>query len=52
MKWHCKECRRFSLRLNKEEECPECAKKEVELKSYFAKLRFIAPSCAKLMPVN
>jgi rubrerythrin len=52
MKWHCKECGRLSLRLNKEEECPECARKEEELKSYFTKLRFIAPSCAKLMPVN
>ena len=52
MKWHCKDCGRFSLRLNNEEECPECAKKEEELKSYFTTLRFIAPSCAKLVPAN
>ena len=50
MKWHCKDCGRFSLRLNNEEECPECPKKEEELKSYFMKLRFIAPSCTKLVP--
>ena len=52
MKWHCKECGRFSLRLNKEEECPECARKEEELKSYFTKLYFVAPSCAKLVPAT
>jgi rubrerythrin len=52
MKWHCKECGRFSLRLNKEEECPECARKEEELKSYFTKLYFVAPSCAKLIPAT
>ena len=38
MKWHCKECGRLSLRLNKEEECPECARKDEALKSYFTKL--------------
>jgi hypothetical protein len=27
-------------------------KKEEDLKSYFTKLRFIAPSCAKLVPAN
>jgi ABC-type ATPase with predicted acetyltransferase domain len=52
MKWHCKECGRFSLRLNKEEECPECARKDETLKAYFAKLYFIAPSVAKLVPAN
>ncbi len=52
MKWYCKECGRFSLRLNKEEECPDCARKEEEMKSYFTKLRFIAPSVAKLVPAN
>jgi len=52
MKWHCKECGRLSLRLNKEEECPDCARKDETLKSYFTKLSFIAPSCAKLVPVN
>jgi hypothetical protein len=50
MKWHCKECGRFSLRLNKEEECPECARKEQELKSYFTKLFFINEGCARLVP--
>ncbi len=43
MKWHCKECGRFSLRLDNEDECPECAKKDEELKSCFTKLHFIAP---------
>ena len=52
MMWHCKECGRFSLKLNKEKECPECARKDESLKSYFTKLSFIAPSCAKLVPVN
>ncbi len=52
MKWHCKECGRLSLRLNKEEECPDCARKDESLKSYFTKLSFIAPSCAKLVPAN
>ena len=33
-------------------ECPECARKDEKLKSYFTKLNFIAPSCAKLVPVN
>ncbi len=52
MKWHCKECGRFSLRLNHEDECPECAKREEGLKSYFTNLHFISPSCAKLEPVH
>ena len=45
MKRRCKECGRFSLSLNNEEECPECVKKDEELKSCF-----IAPSCAKPVP--
>jgi rubrerythrin len=52
MKWHCKECGRLSLRLNKEEECPECARKDETLKSYFTKLSYVAPNCAKLVPEN
>jgi len=43
MQRHCKECGRFSLRLDNEDECPECAKKDEELKSCFTKLHFIAP---------
>ena len=52
MKWHCKECGRFSLRLYKEEECTECARKEETLKSYFTKLYIISPGCAKLIPAT
>jgi hypothetical protein len=33
MKWHCKECGCFSLKLNKEEECSECARKDETLRA-------------------
>jgi rubrerythrin len=52
MKWHCRECGRFSLRLNKEDECPECAKMEEELTTYFTKLHYISANCAKLEPAH
>jgi hypothetical protein len=44
MKWHCKECGRFSLKLNKEEECPECARKDDTLKSCFTRLSYVTPT--------
>ncbi len=46
------ECGRIVSKLNTENKCEECAKKDTSMKSYFTKLFFINSSCAKLVPVN
>jgi hypothetical protein len=48
----CIECGRIALKLNAEEKCEECAKKEESMKSYFTKLFFINEGCARLVPAT
>jgi hypothetical protein len=46
----CVECGRITLKLNAENKCEGCAKKDESMKSYFTKLFFINPGCARLVP--
>jgi len=48
----CVECGRIVSKLNTERKCEECAKKDESMKSYFTKLFFINPGCARLVPVT
>jgi hypothetical protein len=48
----CVECGRIVPKLNTENKCEECAKKDESMKSYFTKLFFINAGCAKLVPVH
>jgi hypothetical protein len=48
----CVECGKITLKLNAENKCEQCARKDEPMKSYFTKLFFSNASCAKLVPVN
>ncbi len=50
MTWKCVECGKFTLKLNAENKCEECARKDESLKSYFTRLLFISEGCARLVP--
>ena len=52
MTWKCVECGRIALKLNAEQKCEECAKKDESIKSYFTKLFFINEGCARLVPAT
>jgi len=48
----CVECGKITLKLNAQNKCEECARKEESLKSYFTKLLFVNESCARLVPAT
>jgi len=45
----CAECGKISLKLNAQNKCEGCARKDESLKSYFTKLFFINEGCARLV---
>ncbi len=51
MPFECPECKRLKSEM-KDKKCRECAELEEKQKSYFAKLKFIADCCAKLVPAT
>jgi len=52
MTLRCVECGKISLKLNAQNKCEGCARKDESLKSYFTKLFFINEGCARLVPAT